>query len=470
MHRLFRLLHHWKCKNAAQKLALDALRRLPEESAERWPDLFLWHVEPYLRGIDAPEREFRDFTNHVLYAAEEWGGAARLARKWYWRTVESLRCGEWSEAAYHAGVLARYAAFPFSPLRTGHDERGLQLRTPVEWVITQLYGRLTAADDSPDRLVMPSGDEWLEELLILGAVEAREHLDVVVNGFDFNTVVNDPAALNDELRVAFGRLVSLASTTLGAILGRAIRESGAEPPRFPLGIAAAFAIPSLPLFWLTRSQAAAAEWKSIRAMHREFQQTGRIEASLHVAATAVRDAYAIDVLKQSPGALALNPPRTLPTESVGAEPAAKSQSRRFAEPISESSPAAAAASISAEFVERLSSLGIETVGNLLSVEPDEIASDLGAAATALDVAAWQDEARLCCELHGLDPVEAQLLVACGVTGAADLAALEPVELWELVAPVAESPDGRRLLRGDPPPDLDAVTRWIDAANRARRAA
>jgi hypothetical protein len=113
---------------------------------------------------------------------------------------------------------------------------------------------------------------------------------------------------------------------------------------------------------------------------------------------------------------------------------------------------------------------VKTIGDLLAADPDELSASIHPHATSADIDTWQDEARLCCEVNGLAPAESQLLVACGVTGPEDLAALSPVELWELVVPVAESPDGRRLLHGGPAPDLDAVTRWIDAARRPRRAA
>ena len=53
-----------------------------------------------------------------------------------------------------------------------------------------------------------------------------------------------------------------------------------------------------------------------------------------------------------------------------------------------------------------------------------------------------------------------------MSGSEDLAALSPIELWELVIPVAESPDGRRVLKGQKAPSLDVVTGWIDAAKKA----
>lgn len=485
MHRLFRLLHRWKCKNAAHKLALDALSSLPDDLSNSWSGMFLWHVEAYLRGVDAPENEFRDYANHVLYPRENWGGAARLARKWYWRTVESLRCKEWSEAAYHAGVLCRYSSFPAFPLRTDSDEFGLSLSALVEWNLSQLYDRLTAGVDKFACPSPPRGEDWLEDLLRASSIEANRSSETVKARFNLPAIVEDPNSLDGELLEVFAHLLRQARATLGIILGRALSESGVEPPHYPLGVAATLAVPSLPLFWLTRSQSAAANWKIISAMSREFTQSGEIKSTLPASAVALRDAFSIEIQGQTPagpsvglpgqGTLgkseteSLNEPQRGPfTKSRVTTPPSKP---RLADaPITETSPPSEASSISAEVADNLALIGIETIRQLLDADAEDIASNLGANATASDVVAWQDEARLCCELRGLAPAEAQLLVACGVTGAEDLAALEPVELWELVSPVAESPDGRRLLQGDPPPDINTVTRWIEAANRLNQAA
>lgn len=493
MNRLFRVLHRWKCKTASQKLALDALRHLDADG--RAAGLFLWHVEPYLRGVDAPEAEFRDFTNHVLYPVENWGGAARLARKWYWKTVEALRSGDWPDAAFSAGVMTRYVTFAFMPTRAGHDVRALTFRRPLECCLSRLYDDLTASPaDAPEAVRTPDGEDWLERLVTAAAEDAYCHLRTVTARFDFDAVIANPAALDDELKAIFADLLARSAATAGAILGRAVAESGAELPRRWLGPAGLLALPSLPLFWLTRSQAQAAERRAVRTMHREFTATGTVEEALPEDAKAIRDAYELEVLKKAPRTKGSAPPSPASQARSASEGHGRSASlqrlsaelRRDApkqapvprptitpspsHPLVLSSPIDAAPSIDSKLLARLESAGIVTVADLLATDPEDLASALHPAASATDVAGWQDQARLSCAVVSLTPAEAQLLVACGVTGPEDLAALSPVELWELVVPVAESPDGRRLLRGGVPPDLNAVTRWIDAAKRPRKAA
>jgi hypothetical protein len=494
MNRLFRVLHRWKCKTAAHKLALDALRHLGDD--HRWPGVFLWHVEPYLRGVEAPEAEFRDYPNHVLYPVESWGGAARLARKWYWKTVERLRAGEWSAAAYDAGVLARYVTYPFSPPRAGHDPAALGLRTPIEWCVSRLYDDLTAEAPEPKPLAVPGGDDWLERLVTAGAEEAFCHLRTVTGRFDFDAVARRPAALDEELRPIFAALLSRAAVTLGAVLARAIAESAATPPRYALGPAGLLALPSLPLFWLTRSRSRSADRKAVRAIYAEFRAAGRIDETLPADARAVRDAYDIEVLKK--GTRLAEPSKAKPARATESRPKTEDRGSRIEDggsrivdrgpkvappspasgprpsnakaPSSILDPPSSPLPVPPKLLPRLEAAGVRTTADLLAADPDALAAALHPQATPADVSDWQDQARLCAEVPALAPAEAQLLVACGVTGPRDLAALSPVELWELVVPVAESPDGRRLLRGAAPPDLDAVTRWIDAAKRHRQAA
>jgi hypothetical protein len=451
------------------------------DDADRNAGLFLWHVETFLKGSAAPETDFRDHTNHVFYPVENWGGAARLARKWYWQTVETLRSRDWSEAAYNAGVLSRYVLFAFSPLRTGHDERGLAMRSPLEWSAGHVDHSIAAPGDESLRFSIPEGDEWLEELIRHAAEAAHCHFRTCIDRFDFDVAITNPAALDETLHSTLTALNRRAAATVGAILSRAIAESEATLPRYPLRTAGLCALSSLPLFWITNLLARHAARAPIKAMHREWKTTGNIEATLPDSARAVRDAYELEVLKRPARkleALAAKPQASLgrqiegpsskrkPSSLPSVAPAPPPGSKGRSEKITPTSPLAALPSIAPKLLPRIESLGVTTVEDLLKANADDLAACLHPDATAADVSEWQDEARLCCEVTILSPAEAQLLAACGVSGSEDLAALSPVELWELVIPVAESPDGKRVLKGRPAPGLDTVTGWIDAAKKA----
>ena len=436
MNRLFRILHRWKCHGLPQKLALDALRSL--DDSDRNSRLFLWHIESFLKGVAAPETEFRDHSNHVFYPIESWGGAPRLARKWYWQTVETLRSRDWSEAAYNAGVLARYVLFAFSPLRTGHEELGLALREPLEWSLGCVYRSMTAIGEEARAVAIPDGDDWLEQLVGSGAEEAHCHLRSCIEKFDFDVAIESPAALDETLQNTIAALNQRAAVTLGAILTCAISESEAKLPRYPIALAGLSALPSLPLFWMTSVRARSAARAPIKAMHREWKSIGKIEATLPNAACAVRDAYELEVLKKPPRKLQALATEAQPflaqqiegsSSKIKTSPRPSLRAKEHAEGITLASPLDVLPSIASKLVGRIESLGVTTVEELLATSADDLAACLHPEATAADVAEWQDEARLCCEVTTLTPAEAQLLAACGVSGSHDLAALSPVELW-----------------------------------------
>jgi hypothetical protein len=80
---------------------------------------------------------------------------------------------------------------------------------------------------------------------------------------------------------------------------------------------------------------------------------------------------------------------------------------------------------------------------------------------------WQQEATLVCRVPELRGIDAQLLVASGITEPAELAAAEAASLLEQITTVAASELGQRLLREQPPPGLEAVAGWIERAGQSR---
>jgi hypothetical protein len=63
--------------------------------------------------------------------------------------------------------------------------------------------------------------------------------------------------------------------------------------------------------------------------------------------------------------------------------------------------------------------------------------------------------------------DAQILVAAHVASVDELAAANPTVLWRSVESVANSLEGKRLLRGSRKPDLAEVSHWIECARQAR---
>ena len=63
--------------------------------------------------------------------------------------------------------------------------------------------------------------------------------------------------------------------------------------------------------------------------------------------------------------------------------------------------------------------------------------------------------------------DAQLLVAAGISSPERLAKSNPVKLYEEIRTLAESAQGKRMLRGATGPDLDEVRSWVESAGLCR---
>lgn len=123
-----------------------------------------------------------------------------------------------------------------------------------------------------------------------------------------------------------------------------------------------------------------------------------------------------------------------------------------------------APTIGPKMAERLAVLEIITVDDLLRSQPAQVASDLkNRRVKARDVSEWQLQSELMCVVPGLRGHDAQVLVACGVKTADQLASMEPSTLWGTVEPFVSSKKGKRLLRSANRPDLPEVTNWIEWA-------
>lgn len=134
-----------------------------------------------------------------------------------------------------------------------------------------------------------------------------------------------------------------------------------------------------------------------------------------------------------------------------------------------SSPVIDAPSIGPRTAERLHAIGVKTVADLLTISPESAARRIGhGRITAQTIRDWQLQAELVCSTPQLRGRDAQILVACGVTTVARLAASDAVRLYELVKPFVASVEGQRILRDGRRPDLAEVARWIDSAQHARK--
>jgi hypothetical protein len=129
-----------------------------------------------------------------------------------------------------------------------------------------------------------------------------------------------------------------------------------------------------------------------------------------------------------------------------------------------------APSIGPKTAQRFNEVGIDTVDEFLQAHPIALAARLELPHVTGDtVTDWQDQARLVMSVPGLRGTHAQLLVGAGYRSDEVLRMAEPDRLCADVLAFATSAAGQRILRDGPPPDVEKIKSWLDAARAVRAA-
>jgi predicted flap endonuclease-1-like 5' DNA nuclease len=127
-----------------------------------------------------------------------------------------------------------------------------------------------------------------------------------------------------------------------------------------------------------------------------------------------------------------------------------------------------APSIGPKTTARLQAIGIAQVADFLNADPVETARRLKTRhLKARKLTNWQHQARLMCQVPGLQVCSAQILVGCNLTDPTQIAQMKPEDLLDWITPFCDTKEGERILRGDTPPGLGEVTRWIEWAGEYR---
>ncbi len=303
MSLLFQVVFATACRGTHERLALDALRHLRGPDSERWTDLVLHYHGAYRAGAVAPDRQFKDFQNHVLHVGEEnWGGAIAAARRWYGQTVDALRRQSWSEAVYAAGVLSHYFSDPAMPLHTAQSEGEAAVHRAVEWSVARAYGELQHILDFDlggyPRIEAPRSAEWLTQLMLQHAELAREHYQSILDHYDLAAAVKDPqAGMDQECKDRLALCLGCAIVGLARVLERAFAESAAEPPPVEITLQGFFAALAIPGRWLVGGLYDMHERLVVEAIYDEVQRTGKVLQNLPEDDRTVRQMHAEEVLK-----------------------------------------------------------------------------------------------------------------------------------------------------------------------------
>lgn len=522
---LLRLLKSSACRSNHHRLAVDALVHLRGTDGELWRNLFLHHHVEYLKGAKAPDEVFKDFKNHVLHVREgDWGGAPAAAREWYRRTVRALAQQDWPQAVYSAGVMSHYVVDPVQPFHTGQTEEEGIIHRAVEWSLSQTYDQLQLIlvqdlDGYPD-VPIPSGNDWLEQMVKGGAKLSNPHYETLIDHYNFALGVKKPElGLDQEIKDVVARLIGHATIMLARILERAFAEAAVVPPKVGLTLDTIVAAIKAPIQKVLAALDNEKDKDLVRAMYNEYRRTGKVRETLPEDDRLVRKLHAMEVLRVPLSTVDAAWPRETGTAhgtgrpardtkkaKVKAQPKPKpakatkriepvvalsetqvvkpakaapapkpvaAQAARVAEApkaptppgrLSHESPVELAPSIGPKTASRLTAIGIHTVEDLLQAEPEEAATRLKFKhINARLIRDWQAQAELACSIPGMGSIAAQLLVAVGVRDPEDLANADPEMLINMMDEFCDSADGQRMLRDSPPPDEDKLRAWIEAA-------
>jgi len=123
---------------------------------------------------------------------------------------------------------------------------------------------------------------------------------------------------------------------------------------------------------------------------------------------------------------------------------------------------------SPEIAVLLKANGVRQVRDLLAANVSKLANQMAECGISeVEIVGWQHQARLCCRIPGLQPIEAAILVGAGFSFPEDIAAMRPAELHAFVQSFGQMKTGRELLGNSSAPDLARIESWIRAARQSR---
>jgi hypothetical protein len=345
-------------------------------------------------------------------------------------------------------------------------------------------------------------------------------------------VKNPPAGLDATCREVVANLLIYSMNVWARVLERVVVDSGVRPPAVDLSLATVLASIEMPIKWITNRLADGADRSAVKAIYDELHSTGKVEVNLPEECRVVRQEMPAEVRSTvrrveapppqrveapsvQPSAMITKPPMpasipktpTYPEISIKTEPkpvltikaepaalerlapavAAPAWSEEVTLPmtkpaeaatgglprgdryfLSRSQPVVDAPSIGPKLAGRLKDIGIETVDDLLEMDPADIAAELQSKHIDDEtVRQWQEQAALVCQVPGLRGHDAQILVGSGYRSVEELAVGEIGQMTSDVQKFLSTPQAERMVRNAKMPERGEMIDWIRSAARAR---
>ncbi len=488
MDTIVAILRAAHCKSTHHFFAIDSLWEVSTPRGIELADLLLAHYGDYLKGAKDPDNVFKDFENHVVHVADGyWGGAAKTGKKWLDIVYRLMSSGAWKEAAYAIGVLSHYFTDPFMPLHTAQSPRETAIHRPLEWSVCCSYQEIYQAACSSSTLAsfeLPTGADWITDAIYRGATFAHQFYELLLDDYDMNEASRFPKlALGIDSKRILAQLFVSVQTAWGSALDRIANESTITLPNISLTLPTLLAGVQIPSKKIVQAIESASQRKEVENILDEYQKTGKVVHNITTEQRTVQTirkqnpALRADPLEiqrievKAPVAIATSPTftRTPPVSLVPESHLPKSsngESVSVRKRLTLGSPIVDAPAIGPKTAARFHAIGCNTIKDFLSREAEQVANDLNTKwITAELVSQWQDQSRLACQIDRLTAAGAGLLVMAGLHSADQLAEKRASELHAQLTSVAQTSEGKRLLRDKEPPTLKTVERWIASADQ-----
>jgi len=505
--RFFNVIFSHECIGTHHKLALDAVGHLRSPDARSWIDNILYYYDTYLDGSEAPDKQFQDFKNHILYVQDgDWGGAIATAQHWYKRSLAELRRGAWPDAIYSLGVLSHYYTDLIMPFQTGQTAQAGNIHRAVEWSVRQSFDHLrnlTGNQGEYPDIEIPDSQDWLAEMMRQGARYSHTYYQLILDHYELKAVrSNATSALDEELQAALADLLAYATIGFARILDQFFAEAAVTPPPVNIHVARVLTQLTTPIAWLTRKLSDHVERKVVADICREVQATGRASKTLPQGERLVREAHAKEILGisldkldqqtvaptgQLHGRMSLTKAKIRLANQQSRKPSRATKTRgdrgRLPNtnsleeyvsktrhcPVDGTSALLEVPFIDRQAVQTLQTRGIHTVTQFIALDAQQVVHQC--APCSLDpktIQQWQIQLRLVCSIPNLGSHAAQILVGCGFTSAAEIADATSAEMTSLLEDFRQSNEGSHLLQSGPFPDTTLIRDWIRGASKARQ--
>ena len=482
---LLSFLQRVHCNSTHHYFALDALPLVQTPAGERLVRVLLRHHRRYLLGATDPDTRFRDYQNHVIHVKNGyWGGAPRMAHKWYDRMQRYLRTNRFSDAAHAAGVLSHYFTDPFQPLHTEYSELEKVLHRPIEQSIYRGYSEIYQLWRSSQMKVifqLSNRVSWLGESMLHGSQYANRKFGVLLDQYDLMSAVENPrTGLSSDARNSLAEIFGLAITGWARVLERAAQEAEHErEKKIPFHLVSPSMLTSTcraPFGLLQQYLGSRREQKEIISMIDEYANEGKL---VHQTPAEIDVVHRVTDIYQSEKEWRLpqlNEDTTLAVKWIDRADHSEQKSRRkdanSSKEVNEllaRDSVFAAPFICVDAAQRMVEVGVKRIDDFLHDSPRALAERMKLdGVTTQILTRWQSQVALMVKVKGLGEQASMLLVAAGYASAESIALAQRSSIHRAVRKVVADHEGKGLQPQGVSPELyprsSEINSWIALAS------